>query len=158
MAQPSLNLFWSGISLAIFAGVNFAAYRARKKKTWTDVNPPPFIGFAIVLLIATPMFGVNVPPSLTFIGLILLFGTIAHAAYCWFQCWPSTIQRESDSRKRAETAEQDRKYNEWREQYQSQQQAEVARRSAALEAITVGRDGITNIAKQIVAELARADA
>jgi hypothetical protein len=150
------RIFWIGVSLALFAGMNLAANKARRNQTWTD-EAPAVVGYAIGLVTAVGLFFGNSPKVFVPIGVILFGGTGVHIIYCWIECWPSTIKRRKDAEQRSREAARARQHSDALQLQQEQHQAELARRSEALSAIAVGKDGVTNIAKQIVAELARAN-
>jgi hypothetical protein len=157
MAQTNTDIFWTGVSIAIFGGMNLAAYRARTRHRWDEDGVLNWGGFIIGLVVATPMFSINAPKPFAFISLILFFGTIVHVAYSWVECWPSTIKRRRDAEERSRRNKQELQNADARRLQNQEQQAELVRRRGALNAITVDRNGVTNVAKQIVAELTRAN-
>ena len=154
--MTDMSVFWIGISLALFAGMNLAANKARINRTWTD-EAPAVVAYAIGLVTAVGLFFGNSPKVFVPIGVILFGGTGVHVIYCWIECWPGTIKRRKDAEERSREAARARQHSDALRLQQEQHQAELTRRSEALGAIAVGKDGVTNIAKQIVAELARAN-
>ena len=164
------DIFWIALSLVIYSTLNVNAYRGRTHKRWDDENP--LVGYIFGLLVAGPMFLANVPKSLAPIGGLLFFGTIVHVLYCWIECWPSSIKRRDAEERALYEAERERQQAQWQAEKQKsdaaahalalrrqedRQQAELAGKRASLQSIIVGRDGVTNIAKRIIAELARAN-
>ena len=154
--MTDMSVFWVGISLALFAGMNLAANKARRNQTWTDESPAVFL-YAIGLVTAVGLFFGNSPKVFVPIGVILFGGTGLHVIYCWIECWPSTVKRRKDAEERSREAARASQLRDALRLRQEQEQAEITRRSEALNAVAVGKDGVTNIAKQIVAELARAN-
>ena len=154
--MTDMSVFWIGVSLALFAGMNLAANKARINRTWTD-EAPAVVAYAIGLVTAVGLFFGNSPKVFVPIGVILFGGTGVHVIYCWIECWPGTIKRRKDAEERSREAARARQHSDALRLQQEQHQAELTRRSEALGAIAVGKDGVTNIAKQIVAELARAN-
>jgi len=75
---------------------------------------------------------------------------VFHGVYCWIECLPSTVQRRRDEKRKAEQAA-------FSQQWTQQQEAELARKNEMLNSITVDANGVTSVAKQIVAELGRAN-
>jgi hypothetical protein len=152
------DIFWTGVSVVIFGGMNLAAYNARRNDTWHDEHSTTFVGFVVGLLVAGPMFMINSPRPIAFaVGLPLFFGTLVHAIYSWFECWPSTIKRREHAQERSREAQRELRNAQLRAEQQKSAQADLAQKHAALQAIAVEHDGVTNIAKQIVAELVRAN-
>lgn len=147
---------WFLLSLTLYGVINYAAYRASLRKRDSD-DSPPFIGLATCLVVPGPMFTLSAPAPIAAVGGgVLFFGSIIFVFYCWAS-GPSNIRKRDEAveqrRRNLQAANEDARRQTW----EARQQAELSQKQAAFNAITVDRNGVTNIAKHVVEELARAN-
>jgi hypothetical protein len=145
------DAFWTCMSLAMFWWLNYHAYKARNGRLGYEQARGGFGLGLMSLVIFWPMFLINTPKPIAFpAGFVLLIGTLIHVIYSWIEILPSTSQRRRDAKQELLDHERDHARRQ-------QAEAELARKQALLDALTVDASGVTSIAKQIVADLSRAN-